>query len=74
MPDSRAVPLQRKRGYTVLVSVNSDGKEKDDRVSGPCDYCRIRLLGFDHICNSLIKGKVCGSDVASAYPEASESK
>ena len=24
-----------------------------------CDYCRVKLLGFDHICHSLIQGKVC---------------
>ena len=24
-----------------------------------CDSCRIKLLGLDHICSSLIKGGVC---------------
>jgi len=37
---------------------------KEERVPDSCAGCRIKLLGFDHICKAMIDGRVCRPDRA----------
>jgi len=69
MHPSAAIPSVRCK---PLFSRRVGSEQEQLTMTGSCAICRIRLLGFEHICNSLIKGKVCSSDVASTNTATTE--